>query len=73
MWFGGPEECWGHMLHELCTPAALHDHTHQRGELGGGCPSGYVSIGMFPISDYSQLRDRRGRWRNVRNKRFFFC
>ena len=29
----GLEECWCHLLHELCTPATLHDLSYKR----GGC------------------------------------
>lgn len=30
MWFCWSKECWGYLLHELCTPATVHDRTNQR-------------------------------------------
>ena len=34
MWLCWSEERWSHLLHELCTPATLHDQTSQRGGCG---------------------------------------
>lgn len=43
VWLCGSEECWCHVLHELCPAAALHDPAYQRGECVGRWTSGRVT------------------------------